>query len=93
MPVDPVQEKTQCDLEQVREKTSGLRKHLIWATREPCWKAWDQEENHGVCRVGKEHEGAQLGTPTELWEVDNPRNKNPLTGKRQAELILEELKQ
>lgn len=56
-------------------------------------ETWDQEEKPGVCRVGKEYEGAQPGNPAGLWEVDNPRNKNPLTAKRPAELILEELKQ
>lgn len=52
----------------------------------PRRKAWSLQS-------WKEHEGAQLGIPTELWEVDNPRNKNPLAAKRLAELILKELKQ
>lgn len=93
MPVDPVQEKTQCDLEQVRERTSGLRKCLIWATQKPHWEAWGQAEKPGIYRVGKEHEGAQLGSSTALWEADNPRNKNPLAAKRAAELILKEFTQ
>jgi len=54
---------SQCDLEQVRERTSGLRKCLIWATQETCWEAWGQEKKPGFCRIGKQHERAQLGTP------------------------------
>lgn len=56
-------------------------------------ESWDQGEKLRVYRDGKEKCRSPAWHPTELWEVDKPRNKNPPRAKRPAELILEEQKQ